>query len=111
MLTASDQTHGSTMRKTAESDTEEELRVGSTTSPKQLASAISHAIYDNRTPHLRAIGASAVNQAVKAIAIARGYVAQRGLDLLCRPGFADAERREGDEGGDISCIVFYLEVE
>lgn len=36
---------------------------------------------------MRAIGAGAVNQAVKACAIARGYVAVRGIDLLVRPGF------------------------
>ena len=61
-----------------------------------LASAISHAIYDSRAVTLRAIGAGAVNQAIKAIAIARGYVAPRGIDLTIRPGFATVTMKDGD---------------
>jgi stage V sporulation protein S len=45
---------------------------------------------------LRAIGAGAVNQAIKACAIARGYVAPRGIDLSIRPGFATVTMRDGD---------------
>lgn len=52
-------------------DTESLLRVKSSSSPASVASALSHAVYDNKTVVLRAIGAGAVNQAVKAIAIAR----------------------------------------
>lgn len=63
------------------------LRVSNTSSPSALASAISHALYDSKKVTLRAIGAGAVNQAVKAIAIASGYVAQRGLSVSCKPGF------------------------
>lgn len=40
---------------------------------------------------MQAVGAGALNQAVKAIAIARGYVAPTGQDLFCRPAFADIE--------------------
>ena len=46
----------------------------------------------------------AVNQAVKAIAIARGYTAPRGLDLKCIPGFASIESHDGT----ISAIVFTI---
>lgn len=63
------------------------LRVKSSSSAASLASALSHAIYDNKKVILRAIGAGAVNQAVKAIAIANGYVGQRGIILSARPGF------------------------
>ncbi len=38
---------------------------------------------------LQAVGAGALNQAIKAIAIARGYVAPMGTDLTCSPAFAD----------------------
>lgn len=61
-----------------------------------LASALSHAVYDSRPVTLRAIGAGAVNQAIKAIAIARGYVAPRGIDLSCRPGFTTVTMTDGD---------------
>lgn len=78
------------------------LRVSAGSNPQSVASAIAHAIYDNRNVKLRAVGAGAVNQATKAIAIARGYVAPRGLDLVCKPGFATIESRDGE----ISAIVF-----
>jgi len=78
------------------------LRVSAGSNPQSVASAIAHAVYDNRTVKLRAVGAGAVNQAVKAIAIARGYSAPRGLDLTCKPGFTTIESRDGE----ISAIIF-----
>ena len=63
------------------------LRVASASSPQDVAAAVSHALYDNKKVVLRAIGAGAVNQAVKALAIARGMVAPRGLNLAVIPGF------------------------
>jgi stage V sporulation protein S len=83
---------------------EEFLRVGAGSNPQSVASAIAHALYDARSVKLRAVGASAVNQAVKAIAIARGYTAPRGLDLTCKPGFSTIESRDGQ----ISAIVFTI---
>ena len=80
------------------------LRVSASSNPQSVASAIAHAIYDKRQVPLRAVGAGAVNQAVKAIAIARGYVAPRGLDLTCKPGFMTIESRDGE----ISAIVFAI---
>ena len=56
-------------------------------------------------PVIRAIGAGAVAQACKGIAIARGYVAVRGLDLATTIGF---ETVPGDSGQDISAQVFRL---
>lgn len=80
------------------------LRVSASSNPQSVASAIAHAIYDARHVKLRAVGAGAVNQAVKAIAIARGYVAPRGMDLSCIPGFTTIESRDGE----ISAIVFAI---
>lgn len=78
------------------------LRVSAGSNTKAVASAIAHAVYEQRVVKIRAIGAGAVNQAVKSIAVARGYVAPRGHDLTCTPGFATVESRDGD----ISAIVF-----
>lgn len=89
---------------TAPSTTEDFLRVSASSNAQSLASAIAHAIYDNRQVKLRAVGAGAVNQAVKSIAIARGYVAPRGLDLTCKPGFTTISSRDGE----ISAIVFVI---
>jgi stage V sporulation protein S len=90
---------------TVVSDTQEPFfRVSASSNPQVVASAIAHAIYDNRQVKLRAVGAGAVNQAVKAMAIARGYVAPRGMDLVCIPGFTTIESRDGE----ISAIVFVV---
>ena len=55
---------------------------------------------------MRAVGAAAVNQAVKAIAIARGYIASRGVDMVCRPGFTNVPGKDGKDS--ISAMVFRL---
>lgn len=81
------------------------LRVGAASPAQSLASAISHAVYDGKRVVLRAIGAGAVNQAMKACAIARGYVAQRGLDLVVRPGFTEVSGSRGDE---LSAMIFIV---
>lgn len=80
------------------------LRVSASSNPQSVASAIAHAIYEKHEVKLRAVGAGAVNQAVKAIAISRGYVAPRGMDLICKPGFTTIESRDGE----ISAIVFAI---
>lgn len=82
------------------------LRVSGGSNPKSVASAIAHSIYETRTAKLRAVGAGAVNQAVKAITIARGYTAPRGLDLIYTSGFDNIESKDGT----ISAVVFFVEV-
>lgn len=83
-----------------------ELRVAARTPTAELASAISHAVYDGKKITLRAIGAGAVNQAVKALIIAQGYVAQRGLALVNRPGFVSVKLEDGDS--EHTAIVFHV---
>lgn len=85
-------------------DSKDVIRVAAGTSTKDLGAAISHAIYDNGRPILRAVGAGAVNQAVKGIAQAAQFAAGRGLSLACRPGFEDV--RIGDE--DKTAMVFHV---
>lgn len=82
------------------------LRVGSGSNPQAVASAIAHALYDKRQVTIRAVGASAVNQAVKAMIIASGYCAPRGLRPTFVPGFQSIESRDGT----ISAIVFFVSV-
>lgn len=81
------------------------LRVSASSNPQALAAAVAHAIYEKHKVKLRAVGAGAVNQAVKSIAIARGYAAPRGLDLVCKPGFESIESRDGK----ISAVVLFVE--
>lgn len=88
-----------TTQPTAPPSTQEEfLRVGGGTSASDLAGAIAAAVLEGNAGQpvkLRAVGAAAVNQAVKAIAIARGITAPRGVDLTVRPGFQNIESRDG----------------
>ena len=88
----------------SEAPDEQVLRVSAGSNPQAVASAIAHSIYETRGCKVRAVGAGAVNLAVKAIAIARGYAAPRGLDLVCIPGFASIESHDGQ----ISAIVFTI---
>jgi stage V sporulation protein S len=79
----------------AEPGIETILRVKGSSSASALAAAIAHGVYGNKNVVLRAIGAGAVNQAVKGIAIAQSYVGARGLIISCRPGFTDVMMPDG----------------
>ncbi len=88
------------------SEEEPLFRVSSTNNPQALASAIAHALYQTQEVKLRAVGAGAINQAIKAITIARGYVSPRGMDLYVIPGFVTIESRDGE----ITAILFKVKV-
>jgi stage V sporulation protein S len=79
------------------------LKVSGSSNPQALASVLARAITAGQLPRMRAIGASAVNQACKASAIARGFVAPRGIDLSFVLGFDDIQ---GENGDTISAISF-----
>jgi stage V sporulation protein S len=82
------------------------LRVGAATDPKSLANAIFRAIFDaHQYPRVRAIGHGAVGQATKAIAIASGLTATRGMNLASIIGFETIINGEGEE---ITAQVFVL---
>lgn len=87
-------------------DEEQVLRVSNTSNPQSVAAAVAHALYDHKRVTLRAIGASAVNQAVKSLAIAAGFVGSRGLSLAVRPGFANVTGRDDKDLSAIVLIVF-----
>ena len=69
----------------------EPFKVAANSNAKTLAGAIAHVIRDQNRAEMQAIGAAAINQAVKAIAIARGFVAPNGIDLVCIPAFYDMQ--------------------
>ena len=66
----------------------EVLKVSSRSSPNSVAGAIASVIRDNFSVEVQAVGAGAANQAIKAVAVARGYLAPVGIDLICIPAFA-----------------------
>jgi len=82
----------------------EVLKVGATSKPVLVAGAIAGVIRNQNRVEVHAIGAGAVNQAIKAIAISRGYVAPGGLDLVCIPSFIDLSL-DGQERTGIRLLV------
>ncbi len=65
------------------------LKVSSRSIPNSVAGAIASVVREENAVEVQAIGAGAANQAIKAIAIARGYLAPVGIDLICIPTFAN----------------------
>ena len=65
----------------------EVLKVSAKSVPNSVAGAIAGVIRESGSVEVQAVGAGATNQAVKAIAIARGYLAPAGMDLVCVPTF------------------------
>lgn len=67
----------------------EVLKVSAKSVPNSVAGAIAGVIRESGSVEVQAVGAGATNQAVKAIAIARGYLAPAGMDLVCVPTFGN----------------------
>lgn len=65
------------------------LKISAKSSPNSIAGAIAGLVKENGKAEMQAIGAGAINQAVKAVAIARGFVAPTGVELVCTPSFTE----------------------
>lgn len=65
------------------------LKVSSKSSPASVAGAIAGMVKDGVSVTMQCVGAGAVNQAIKAVAIARGFLIPTGLDISCSPVFSD----------------------
>ncbi len=82
----------------------EVLKVSSKSSPNSVAGAVAGVIRESGAVEVQAVGAGAANQAIKAIAIARGYLAPSGIDLICVPAFVSVII-DGEERTAIKLIV------
>ena len=82
----------------------EVLRVSAKSIPKSVAGAIAAVVRESGRVEVQAVGAGAVNQAMKAVAIARGFVAPNGLDLIAIPGFSEITIN-GEERTAIKILV------
>ena len=69
----------------------EYLKVSSKSSPASVAGAIAGMVKDGVPVNIQSVGAGAVNQAIKAVAIARGFLIPTGIDISCAPTFADID--------------------
>lgn len=71
------------------------LKVSAKSDPKAVAVATASVVRQCGEVELQAIGAGAVNQAVKSVAIARSYLISSGIELMLKPSFFDIELSEG----------------
>lgn len=83
----------------------EVLKVSAQSQPKSVAGALAAVLRERATAEVQAVGAGAVNQAVKAIAITRGFVAPNGIDLVVIPAFSEIQI----DGEDRTAIKFIIE--
>ena len=65
------------------------LKVSSKSNPSKVAGAIANVFRTDGIVEIQTIGAGSLNQAIKAIAIARGFVAPSGKNLVVVPAFSD----------------------
>ncbi|MBM3699935.1 MAG: stage V sporulation protein S [Actinobacteria bacterium] len=82
------------------------LKVSSSSKPNSVAGAIAGIIRTDNKVQIQTIGAGALNQAVKSIAIARGFIAPTGQEIVCIPFFKDIEIN----GETKTAIVINVEV-
>ena len=82
----------------------EVLKVSTKSNPNSVAGALAAILKEKSLVEIQAIGAGAINQAVKAIAIARGFIAPSGKDIVCIPAFTDIQI-DGEERTAIKLIV------
>lgn len=80
------------------------LKVSAKSNPNSVAGALAGVLRERGAAELQAIGAGALNQAIKAVAIARGFVAPSGVDLICIPAFTDIVI-DGEDRTAIKLIV------
>lgn len=81
------------------------LKVGSQSDPNKVAGALAGTIREQGKAEMQTIGAGALNQAIKSIAIARGFLAPAGIDLVCYPAFVDVDI----DGNERTAIRLFIE--
>ena len=67
------------------------IKVSASSRTSAVAGAIAGVVREHKRAEAQAIGAGAVNQAIKAVAIARGYLQEDGLDVICIPEFTSVD--------------------
>ena len=82
----------------------ETLKVSSKSNPNSVAGALANVFRERDSVEIQAVGAGALNQAIKAVAIVRGFVALSGKNLVCIPAFTDIVI-DGEERTAIKLII------
>lgn len=84
----------------------ETLKISAKTKASSAAGALAATLREGKEAELQAVGVGAVNQMVKAAAIARGFVAPQGMDLTVVPGFVETE----EDGKTRTAIKFAIRI-
>lgn len=75
------------------------VKVSSRSNPNLVAGAVAALLRESGRAEVLVVGAGALNQAIKAVVVTRGYLADEGMDVCCQPAFAevdiDGEARTG----------------
>ena len=82
----------------------ETLKVLSKSNPNSVAGALANVFRSDGNVEIQAVGAGALNQAIKAVAIARGFLAPSGKNIVCVPAFTDISI-DGEERTAIKLII------
>ena len=82
------------------------FRVKAGSDPLKLGSAIAHTVSTGSDVVLKAIGAGAINQAMKSVPIAKSFVASYGIRLLCDPVFFHGEVKDNENIQGLAIRVF-----
>ena len=82
----------------------ETLKVSSKSNPNSIAGALANVLREESSVEIQAVGAGALNQAIKGIIIARGFVAPSGKNICCTPSFREV-MIEGEERTAIKLLV------
>jgi stage V sporulation protein S len=80
---------GANTEQAVEPRSAEVLKVSTRSRPSAVAGAIAGVIRESGVAEVQSIGAGATNQAIKAVAIARSYLNEEGIDIICVPAFID----------------------
>ncbi|MRS05847.1 stage V sporulation protein S [bacterium] len=67
------------------------IKVKANSRTAAVAGAIAGVVREHKHAEVQAIGAGAVNQAIKALVLARGYLAEDGIPVICLPEFVDVD--------------------
>ncbi len=81
------------------------IKVSARSRTAAVAGAIAGVFREHGSAEVQAIGAGAVNQAVKAIVIAKGYMAEEDVAIISTPAFVDIDI----DGKERTAIRFYVE--
>mgnify|MGYP001602169384 CR=1 FL=1 len=80
-----------------------ELKVRASSNARKVGSFVARSIFEDKNLEVRAVGAAAINQALKAIAIANGWTGPRGVFLAAIPAFTEVD---GNDGTRITAMTF-----